>query len=108
MPIGSWQGKVADATLSGFLTPLSGLYMRADMADPNDKVAGNLLGRFYVDSQCIDCNLCRDTAPKNFKQNEEMGFSFVYKQPETDEEIQQCQEALEACPVEAIGNDGAS
>ena len=76
------------------------------MANKEDRVADNLVGKIYVDKQCIDCNLCRDTAPNNFKQNEEGGYSYVYKQPETDEEAAQCQEAVEACPVEAIGNDG--
>lgn len=76
------------------------------MANKADSVADNTPGKFYVDSQCIDCNLCRDTAPNNFKQNEEKGYSYVYKQPSTPEEEQQCQEAMEGCPVEAIGNDG--
>ncbi|OGQ23142.1 MAG: ferredoxin [Deltaproteobacteria bacterium RIFCSPLOWO2_02_FULL_44_10] len=76
------------------------------MADKNDRFPDNKAGKFYVDSQCIDCNLCRDTAPKNFVHNESGGFSFVAKQPETDEELSQCQEAKEACPVEAIGSDG--
>ena len=31
----------------------------------------------------------------------------VYKQPETPDEEAQCREALEQCPVEAIGDDGA-
>jgi ferredoxin len=30
----------------------------------------------------------------------------VHKQPTSEEEIAQCMEALEGCPVEAIGNDG--
>lgn len=76
------------------------------MANKADRVPDNIPGKFYVDTQCIDCNLCRDTAPNNFKQNEEKGYSFVYKQPETPEEQQLCQEAMEGCPVEAIGNDG--
>ncbi|MBI4238985.1 MAG: ferredoxin [Deltaproteobacteria bacterium] len=76
------------------------------MANREDRVKENVAGLFFVDSQCIDCNLCRDTAPANFKQHEAGGYSFVYKQPETDEERQQCQEALEACPVEAIGSNG--
>lgn len=76
------------------------------MANKADKVSDSIPGKFYVDTQCIDCNLCRDTAPNNFKQNEEKGYSFVYKQPETPEEEQACQEAMEGCPVEAIGNDG--
>lgn len=76
------------------------------MANKADRVPDNTLGKFFVDTQCIDCNLCRDTAPNNFKQNEEKGYSFVYKQPSTPEEEQQCQESMEGCPVEAIGNDG--
>nr|ABV27434.1 conserved domain protein [Chloracidobacterium thermophilum] len=62
---------------------------------------------FYVDTQCIDCDVCRDTAPNNFTRNDEGGYSYVYKQPENDEEMEQCLEAMDACPVEAIGNDGA-
>lgn len=77
------------------------------MADPNDKVSGQPDGEYYVDSQCIDCDLCRETAPDNFMRNEEEGFSFVYKQPESEEERVLCKDALDNCPVEAIGADGA-
>ena len=77
------------------------------MADPNDKVKDNVDGNWYDDSQCIDCDLCRTTAPDNFKQNPDEGYSFVYKQPENDEETTLCQQALEECPVEAIGSDAA-
>ena len=59
-----------------------------------------------ISSQCIDCNLCRETAPDNFKRNDDGGYSYVFKQPTTDDEKKLCQEALESCPVEAIGNDG--
>jgi ferredoxin len=76
------------------------------MADPNDKVPGQPAGRYYVDSQCIDCDLCQETAPANFMRNEAEAFSFVHKQPETAEEESLCKDALDNCPVEAIGNDG--
>lgn len=76
------------------------------MADPRDKVAGSVPGRFYVDTQCIDCDVCRVTAPGNFQRNEEKGYSFVFEQPRTAEEAAQCQEAMDCCPVEAIGEDG--
>jgi ferredoxin len=76
------------------------------MADPNDKVAGNAPGKWYVDSSCIDCDVCRETAPNNFAANEDEGYSYVQKQPDSDEEEAQCQEAMESCPVEAIGDDG--
>ena len=76
------------------------------MADPNDRVGENVAGTYYVDTQCIDCDVCRDTAQDNFKRSDANGYSFVYKQPETEEERALCEEALAACPVEAIGNDG--
>ncbi|MCX7712977.1 MAG: ferredoxin [Chthoniobacterales bacterium] len=76
------------------------------MADKANKYPENVPGPFYVDDQCIDCDLCRETAPANFKRNDEGGHSYVYKQPETPEEEQQCREAMEGCPVEAIGCDG--
>jgi ferredoxin len=76
------------------------------MADREDKLPENTSGRFYVDGQCIDCDLCRQTAPMNFERNEAEGYSFVNKQPETTEEAGLCREALDECPVEAIGDDG--
>lgn len=76
------------------------------MADREDKNSENIPGKFYVDSQCIDCDLCRETAPSNFTRAEDEGYSYVFKQPENDEETAQCREAMEGCPVEAIGEDG--
>jgi ferredoxin len=77
------------------------------MADVANKYSENVEGKFYVDDQCIDCDLCRETAPANFKRNDDGGHSFVYKQPESPEEEALCKEAMEGCPVEAIGSDGA-
>lgn len=76
------------------------------MADVEDKNPENVEGQFYVDEQCIDCDLCREHAPDNFQREEDEGYSYVYKQPETDLEVELCMEALEGCPVEAIGDDG--
>lgn len=76
------------------------------MANRDDKVALNVEGAFYVDTNCIDCDLCRQTAPNHFERNEEGGYSYVYKQPDSDEETALCREAMEECPVEAIGEDG--
>lgn len=77
------------------------------MANVDDKYQDNVAGKFYVDTQCIDCDVCRETAPNNFTRNDDGGYSYVQKQPENEEEVEQCQEAKEACPVEAIGDDGA-
>jgi ferredoxin len=82
------------------------LVKEKSVADPTDRVGENVLGTYYVDTQCIDCDVCRDTAPDNFTRSDENGYSFVCKQPETEDERALCEEALAACPVEAIGNDG--
>ena len=78
------------------------------MAIIKDKLPDNVPGKYYVDRKCIDCDVCRDTSPSNFTRNEENGYSYVYKQPDSLEEEALCQEALNACPVEAIGDDAAS
>jgi ferredoxin len=77
------------------------------MADAANKYPESVAGKYYVDNQCIDCDLCRETAPDNFKRNDDGGYSFVYKQPATPDEEARCKEAKEGCPVEAIGDNGA-
>ena len=46
------------------------------------------------------------TAPKNFAMHEDDGHAFVSAQPKTPEEEEACKEAMEGCPVEAIGDFG--
>ena len=76
------------------------------MADIANKYENNVPGKYFVDNQCIDCDLCRETAPENYTRYDDGGYSYVKKQPETPEEEAQCQEAKEGCPVEAIGDNG--
>lgn len=76
------------------------------MADKNQSWKENKRGKIYVDQSCIACDACVLTAPKNFSMHEEDGHAFVSRQPETPEEEALVKEAIEGCPVEAIGNDG--
>ena len=76
------------------------------MADRAHKVELNVAGNWFVDTECIDCDLCRTTAPENFRAAEEDGYSYIYKQPQTAEEETLCRQAMEECPVEAIGDSG--
>ncbi len=73
------------------------------MPDPTQKVSQNVPGRFYVDQTCIDCDLCRETAPGNFARQDAEGCSYVARQPDGPAEEAACMAALEECPVEAIG-----
>ena len=76
------------------------------MADKNDKYPDNVPGKFYVDRECIFCNVCVYAAPNNFKISDAGTHDVVYKQPENEDEEEECLDAMDQCPVYAIGNDG--
>ena len=76
------------------------------MAKFENKLAQNVAGKYYVDDQCIACDACVMEASSFFEMNDAEGFAFVKAQPTTQDEFEACENALEACPVEAIGNDG--
>jgi len=76
------------------------------MPDRNARLPENVAGRFYVDRQCVDCEVCRDIAPDNFKRIAARRYVIVYRQPANAEQELLCREAMECCPVEAIGHDG--
>lgn len=76
------------------------------MADKSARWQENVPGKFYVDDQCIACDACVFEAPGFFVMNDDDGHAYVAKQPSSVQEIEKCNEALAACPVEAIGNDG--
>ena len=78
------------------------------MASTNERLPQNVLGRYYVDATCTDCDLCRAIAPAFFTRDDEIGLSIVNRQPITDDEIALAEEAREGCPSESIGNDGSS
>lgn len=75
------------------------------MADHAKRLPTNVPGNWYVDDNCIDCDLCRETAPTVFRRDDDNGNSFVFHQPDTEEELGLAEEARSGCPVEAIGND---
>src|SRR4051812_13430623 len=78
------------------------------MGDKTIRYEDNVPGQWYTDQKCILCCVCAEMAPRNFKQSLKKDHDVVYKQPTTESEVFECMEAMEACPVEAIGNDGVS
>lgn len=58
---------------------------------------------FYsVEGECNGCQLCEFLAVNNFgRAKESEGFAVV-RQPVTWEEKEQCQEAMERCPLHGI------
>ncbi len=79
------------------------------MPDPTQRHPENVHGQFYVDSEeCIACTRCFEEASEFFRESEEDGSAFVHTQPKTADEIARAEEALDECPVEAIGQGESS
>lgn len=76
------------------------------MAEKMNRLSANIAGKYYVDSSCIDCDMCRITAPQFFQRDDEIGLSFVYCQPKTLEDLSLAEQARQDCPTESIGSDG--
>ena len=62
----------------------------------------NVTGDFYVDTTCIDCDLCRQIAPDTFAQAGDQ--SVVYRQPEDSARELAAMKALVTCPTVSIGD----
>ena len=76
------------------------------MPSLNHRLPKNVPGPYYVDDTCIDCDLCRSTAPAFFTRDDATGYSYAYRQPLTPEELAEAEEGRLACPTDSIGNDG--
>lgn len=69
---------------------------------PGVDARGNVPGKYYVNDDCIGCDLCVAEDPYHFRDDKDTGFYHVYKQPTTPSEEKLCQATMEQCPVEAI------
>ncbi len=76
------------------------------MADINERWEDNAPGKYYIDKNCILCALCVEMSPEMFTESEDGDHDIVCKQPENEEEENIMKEAMEQCPVDAIGDDG--
>ena len=71
------------------------------MASPDRRLAENVAGDFYVDETCIDCDTCRRIEPGVFAEG--ASFSYVGRQPTSEDERARSMMALVACPTGSIG-----
>lgn len=76
------------------------LYFRC-MALLDLRLPENAVGDFFVDSTCIDCDLCRQIAPETFSSFGDQ--SIVHQQPQTPELEFAALKALVTCPTASIG-----
>jgi glyoxylase-like metal-dependent hydrolase (beta-lactamase superfamily II)/ferredoxin len=72
------------------------------MASQARSIADNARGEFFVDSSCIDCDLCRQIAPEVFARSARAAQSFVARQPVSGGEHRALM-ALVTCPTSSIG-----
>ena len=84
-------------TLRGYI-----LETEKTMADLQQRLPENVPGDFYVDATCIDCDTCSQLAPEMFRDHGDQ--CSVYRQPQTEKEIQLAMMALVACPTGSIGS----
>jgi glyoxylase-like metal-dependent hydrolase (beta-lactamase superfamily II)/ferredoxin len=76
------------------------------MADVRKQVSQNSPGEFFVDTTCIDCDTCRQLATSVF--GETGKYSYVYAQPQSDDDRRRALQALVSCPTGSIGHVGTS
>ncbi|MBL8018617.1 MAG: ferredoxin [Leptospirales bacterium] len=76
------------------------------MADPKHKQPENANGKWYVDSTCVPCHVCLDEASDLLSYAHDESHVYFKKQPENAEETKRAANAMQACPTEAIGDDG--
>ena len=43
------------------------------MAELEDRYEDNVAGKYFVDEECTDCDLCRQEASAHFQRNEDAG-----------------------------------
>ena len=70
-----------------------------------DAFPDNTPGPFYINTECIICSLCSEIAPDVFRISEDGDHFHVHNQPSTKQQMSAAEEALEACPLEAIIKD---
>ncbi len=76
------------------------------MADAKRRHPNNDAGAWFVDTTCIDCDICREHEPAVFARHGE--GTYVARPPRTPDETRRAWLALQACPVACIGATGES
>lgn len=78
------------------------------MANFDNRYTDGAQGLYFIDQDCISCDTCGIVAPQHFVLTSDFDHAIILKQPETVEEIKNCESARQACPVCAIGKHDAT
>lgn len=70
----------------------------------------NVSGKYFVDEACLGCGLCAAIAPHIFARDSDEhadhDYDYVFQQPQDSAQESLCREAMQACPGNAIRDDG--
>lgn len=76
------------------------------MEPTGERIRANAWGRYYVTDECDACGICASYAPENFASSWDGTYYAVLQQPADDDEEIAVQDAMEACPLRCIRDDG--
>ena len=89
----------------GIDRPTGGAWLNvADVARPSDRNPLSVVGDWYVDTGCIDCDASRQVAPGLIGVDEQ-GRSIFLRQPESEQDREMAWRALLVCPTRSVGNE---
>jgi len=71
----------------------------------SSRASENAAGDLFVDDSCIDCETCRNLAPRIFARSDRLGLSIVRRQPASREDELRAAMALVSCPTSSIGSE---
>ena len=71
----------------------------------DERHSENVHGPFWVNDECICCDMYSEFAPDIFRDATDGSQAIVFAQPSTDSENAAVNEAREECPVQAIQCD---
>jgi ferredoxin len=71
-----------------------------------ERLRANTWGRYYVSGECNACGVCAACAPDNMFLGWAGDYCAVAFQPADDREEHEMQDAMAACPLGCIHDDG--
>jgi ferredoxin len=76
------------------------------MIATGQRLRQNAWGQYYVTDVCNGCGICAPYAGANFERSFDGSRYYLIQQPYDDWEEQAVLDAMEACPLHAIRDDG--
>lgn len=70
------------------------------------RLRANAYGKYYVTDECNGCGICASYAPANFESSFDGAYYGLIRQPVDESEEEAVRDAMEACPLRCIRDDG--